>query len=224
MKGMSPRHLIGFALALAAGGCGGGTPPPASGGNPPPATVDVSSGLDAERFFPLRDRYVYSYVVETAEGSGGMLNIRASRRDEKTGVLQMPTGPREFVYAPDGVVLGGTDGIYFLKWPLEIGTQWRGERGGVVSIVEVAKTVTVPAGTYQGCVKTSERRGGDRPMQIDTTVCPDVGIVELQAASGEAFERLSLKSYGPPVDLGPDGVRMVPPGTDDGAPTGDGVD
>jgi len=213
---MSPRHLIGFALAVTAGGCGG-SPPPDPAGTNPPATVTVSSGLDAERLFPLRDRYVYSYVVETTEGSGGMLNIRAKRHDDESGTLQMPTGPREFVYAEDGVILGGTSGVYFLKWPLEVGTQWRGERGATVSIVEVSKTVTVPAGTYQGCVKTSERRGGDRPMQIDTTVCPDVGIVELQAASGEAFERLSLKSYGPPVDLGPDGVRMVPPGEVDGA-------
>ena len=65
---------------------------------------------------------------------------------------------------------------------------------------------------------------GIRVYDPRETELPDVGIVELQAASGEAFERLSLKSYGPPVDLGPDGVRMVPPGTDDGAPSTDGVD
>jgi len=214
---MSPRFRSAMTLVLATGGCS--SSPAIDPASPSPApTVAVSSGLEAERLFPLRDGYVYSYVVETAEGSGGVVNIRASRRDATSGVLQMPTGPRAFVYAADGVVIGDTDGVYFLKWPLEVGRQWRGERGAMVSIVEVSSTVTVPAGTYQGCVKTTERRGGDRPLQIDTTVCPDVGIVVLQAASGDAFERLDLKSYGPPVDLGPDGVRVVPPGTDDGAP------
>jgi hypothetical protein len=44
---------------------------------------------------------------------------------------------------------------------------------------------------------------------VATTFCPDVGIVLLEAASGAAIERAELKSYGPPVEIGPDGLSVT---------------
>jgi hypothetical protein len=76
-------------------------------------------------------------------------------------------------------------------------------------VIRVNAVVEVPAGRYDDCVQTLERRGGDRPLSVATTFCPEVGIVLLEAASGAAMERAELKSYGPPVEIGPDGVQRV---------------
>ncbi|MEM1032026.1 MAG: hypothetical protein AAGN82_16880 [Myxococcota bacterium] len=182
-------------------GAGAGSAPIAAG----------ASGTEAERFFPLREGHIHSYRLETGEGQAGVVTIKSRRLDAQSGALQMPSGRRDFTYDADGIRLGA-GGPYFLRWPLAEGQSWRGDRGATVTIAAVGATVDVPAGTYRDCVKTIERRGGDRPVQIDTTICPDVGIVILQAASGTAYERLTLQSYAPPVDLGPDGLRVLPPG------------
>jgi hypothetical protein len=94
--------------------------------------------------------------------------------------------------------------------PLSAGASWRGDRGSMVVVEAVDAAVEVPAGRFQGCVRTVERRGGDLPLQISTTYCPDVGIVRLDAARGMQTEVATLQSFGPPVNLGPDGVRRIP--------------
>jgi hypothetical protein len=69
--------------------------------------------------------------------------------------------------------------------------------------------VSVPAGSFQGCVTTQEERLGDAPIKMVTTYCPEVGIVTLEAQAGSRVERASLKQFGPPVDLGPEGVTRT---------------
>lgn len=141
-----------------------------------------------------------------------MLLARVRRDRSEGGSLQMSGGTKRFSYAPDGVVLEreGMMPVYVLKQPLQIGNRWRGEHGGWVAITEVDAQVQVPAGSYRGCVKTVEERGGDQPLRVSTTFCPEVGIVELEAASGAQYEKAVLTSYGPPVDLGPDGIKRIP--------------
>jgi hypothetical protein len=105
-------------------------------------------------------------------------------------------------------VLTGT-GSYVLKMPLEVGNSWRGEHGGTTRVAEVGVSVNVPAGHFDGCVLTVEERFGDRPARYATTFCPDVGIVALEASSGAEAERAELKSYAPPVYIGPDGIDLT---------------
>jgi hypothetical protein len=164
-----------------------------------------------ESLFPLVDRHQYHYETQGEDG-GGMLLARVNRDRPEGGSLQMAGGTKRFSYKPDGVVLvrEGMMPVYVLKQPLQVGNRWRGEHGGWVEIAEVGVPVQVPAGSYQGCVKTVEQRGGDQPLRVSTTFCPDVGIVELEAASGAQYEKAVLSSYGPPVDLGPDGVTRLP--------------
>lgn len=175
-----------------------------------PTQPAARSGTPLERLFPLVDRAVYQYAVESDEGQDILL-ARVSRHGPTTGSLQLPGGIKEFEYVPDGVKLLSREWgpVYVLKQPLELHNRWRGEHGGTVEVVRVDAVVNVPAGRYEGCVQTLEQRGGDRPIKVATTFCPDVGIVVLEAASGAALERAELKSYGPPVDLGPDGVRRI---------------
>jgi hypothetical protein len=171
-----------------------------------------SSGTPLERLFPLQDRHIYQYVAETDSGEQEALVARVSRSEAGGGTLHLPGGKKTFVYQADGVLLTRPNGapVYVLKQPLTVGTSWRGEHGGTVEIVAVNASIAVPAGPFTGCVTTVEQRGGDRPLRVATTFCPDVGIVVLEATSGAQFERAALKSYGPPVDIGPDGVRRLP--------------
>lgn len=176
-----------------------------------PSAQQHSSGTAAERLFPLVDRHMYHYATETDDGQG-ILVARVTRSEPRFGELAMGGNSKRFEYAADGVRLlrSGAAPAYVLKEPLQKGASWRGEHGGTVEIVAVATTVEVAAGRFDGCLQTVEQRGGDRPLRVATTFCPDVGIVLLEASSGANMERAELQSYGPPVDLGPDGIRRLP--------------
>lgn len=171
----------------------------------------VTSGTPLELLFPLMHGYTYTYVGETVHGEENLL-ARATRSGPYRGSLQLPDGTQEFEYRPDGVVLHSRESgpVYVLKMPLQKGNRWKGERGSTVEIFDVNAPVDVPAGRFDGCVKTLETRGGDRPKKVQTTYCPGRGIVELVAVTGRDMQRVVLKSYGPPVDIGPDGVRRLP--------------
>jgi hypothetical protein len=186
----------------------------ASGASPAPsATVPLgsaTSGTALERFFPLVDGHVYQYETEAADGGRGQLTARVRRPEARQGTLSMPGNARTFVYRDDGVLLGGAGAETFvLKVPIQPGNSWRGEHGGTVEIVAVDAAVDVPAGHYTGCIRTVEQRGGDLPLRVETTFCPEVGIVLLEATNGADLERAALRSYGPEVDLGPEGVRRI---------------
>jgi len=187
-------------------------PPPAAG----PAAGGANSGLSSrtplERLFPLRDQYIYQYDTSSDEGAGASMLVHVRRDAEMAGALQLPGGVKRFAYGSDGVrlVKAGAAPSYVLKQPLRRGASWRGEHGGRVEVTEIDAAVQVPAGRFAHCVRTVERRGGDQPLQVATTFCPDVGIVLLEAASGAELERAVLRSYGPPVEIGPHGLREAP--------------
>lgn len=185
-------------------------PPPVVTAEVPPTAFD--SGTDLERLFPLVDGNLWHYDTELGDGERGRLVVRAARASPEGGTLTTGGDARRVRFTAEGVLLAGATGdVFVLKGPLTVGATWRGEHGGITEVSAVGRQVTVPAGTFEGCVDVVERRGGDRPMQVVTTYCPDVGMVELEASAGEQVERAMLRSYGPPVDLGPDGVRAVPP-------------
>ncbi len=213
-SGRLPRALgtAGITAALLMMSACGPPAEPSSPAADPGRGPALSSGTALERLFPLQDRHVYQYVAETDSGQQDGLVIQVSRSDALGGTLQLPGGRKHFRYQSDGVQLTPPTGapVYVLKQPLTPGNRWRGEHGGTVEIVAVDASVTVPAGLFTGCVTTVEQRGGDRPLRVTTTFCPDVGIVQLEATSGAQLERASLRSYGPPVDIGPDGVRRLP--------------
>jgi hypothetical protein len=170
----------------------------------------ASSGSKFERYFPLVDGMVYNYATLNEVGDQGMLVARVHRVDATHGELRFPRGTKRFEYAPDGVVLHAAGGAtYVLKAPLEVGASWRGEHGGTTRVVRLDAEADTPAGRFGGCIVTLEERGGDRPMRIGTTFCPEVGVVQLEAAAGANLERAVLKSYASPLKLGPDGVDRV---------------
>lgn len=216
------RKTAAFALALAplTASCAGAS-----------ASGDISSdaprsSVPIERLFPFKDGYVYSYVLSGDPGDASDLGAiggdpsagsdtssaliaRAVRTGPASFELRWGSVTRRFELRPDGVV-SSPSGAYLLKAPLAVGASWRGERGKM-RVTSVDTSVTAPAGRFSGCVETVEERGGDSPIRVATAYCPDVGIVAFEAARGMVLERAELKSFAPPVDIGPDGLTVTKP-------------
>ncbi|WP_437957441.1 hypothetical protein WME76_39995 [Sorangium sp. So ce119] len=208
-RGPLARPLAALALALL--GCGGapGAAQPTAWSAAPDGQEGASSGTQAERYFPLVDGHVYHYVTLSDGGGEGMLVARVHRADARRGELRFPSGVKRFEFTGEGVLRSDT-GVFVLKEPIAPGTTWTGEHGGRARITAVDAAVEVPAGRFTGCVQTVEERLGDRPARYVSTFCPDVGVVAIEAESGASHERAELKSYAPPFDMGPDGVRRTP--------------
>jgi hypothetical protein len=204
-------------IAVPTFGCGGSTSPAAkpsswqSGGSGyvagPPSTV-------AESLFPLVDGHLYHYRMEVLGDRvepAGMLMMRVSRRDKTHGELRKPAGNQSFEYVADGVATTTKTGApaYLFKVPVALDAAWLGPHGGNTRYTEVAISVTTPSGSYAGCNRTREEVRGDLPKAIVTTICPDVGIVQLRVEAGGGAEQAELVYYGAPIDIGPDGVTKT---------------
>lgn len=157
----------------------------------------TGSGSSFEQLFPLEDGNIYAYTTKDGEETG-MLVAKVKRTDATHGQLQLSNKTNKFVYAADGVTYD--TGVYILKAPLDVGTSWSGEHGGIAKVGAVGLDIKVAAGAYSGCVRTVEEGGGLPPgKKYETTYCPGVGMVLLavKAPVGEAMAE--LKSYGKPV-------------------------
>ncbi len=211
-----------FALALVAqsiaslAGCGADAAQAQSPGWLADTNGDknASSGVEAERFFPLVDGHIYNYRTTQLGDAGaqaGMLMLRVHRQSATVGELRRPVGTQRFEYGPLGVGTSTKTGnpAYLFKWPPSPEARWLGPQGGESRVTATDVAVTTPAGSYQGCMTLLEERRGDVRTRISTTLCPDVGIVALEVESGGAVERAELVYYGPPFDVGPEGTRRV---------------
>jgi hypothetical protein len=159
----------------------------------PAATVSAM-----ERYFPLEDGKIYSYVTHDGDGSG-MLVAKVRRTDPAHGELRLSNATKRFAITPEGVAYEG--GPFILKGPPEAGTSWRGEHGGTTTIATIDAAVDVPAGHYASCLRTVEEGGRPPGSRYETTYCPGIGMVLLvvHAPGGEA--RAELRSYGAPVKI-----------------------
>jgi hypothetical protein len=208
-------------LALACIGCGGVDGEAAVATSkwlaPNAGKEHASSGSPVERFFPLVDGMVYTYVTENELAEKGLLITRVYRGDATHGELRFASGSKRFELGPAGVQLQARDGslAFVLRLPVAAGTAWRGEHGGQTKIVSVTEAIDTPAGHYDGCVRTLEERLGDAPVRYSTVFCPEVGVVELEASTGRNYERAVLKSYAPPLRMRDDGSDKLPVGTPD---------
>jgi hypothetical protein len=202
------RSTVAVAAVVACG-CGSSSGPAAGAAGPGGAGTREPRGA-LERLLPLMKGLSYVYRVQGEQGEDNWL-ARALPEGENRATLRLPGGTRHFEFGPDAIRQQTPTGAFtVLTVPLAPGTTWRGEGGSQIVIEAVDTAMELPAGRFGGCVRTREQRGGGMPLQILTTYCPDVGIVQLDAARGQQVERATLQSFGAPLDLGPDGVRRIP--------------
>lgn len=154
-----------------------------------------------EHFFPLTDGTIYTYQTETDRGPD-MFMVRVRRVGSDSALLLTGSNVRSLTIKPDSIHRAG--GGFVLQAPLSKGTSWQGDRG-TVRVVDDNHQVTVPAGSFKGCVLTVEEIGGDARGRITTSFCPEVGIVRMVVeewhGADQASQTIELRSFGPPTDL-----------------------
>jgi len=156
---------------------------------------------ELERFLPLHDGHVLSYRVWLGNaGTPEQVIFQVERPSPARASLRAGNHVRQLEIGSGGVRL--VSGGFLLVPPLEQGSEWTGASGRVeLSATEVA--VDVPAGHFEGCLRTVELdTRGPLERRIVTSYCPDVGIARIEVDDGEQLERFELLSFGPRVDIG----------------------
>jgi len=131
-----------------------------------------------------------------------MLITKVARTDASASLT---SGGRVTRLTVRGDGIYNDSGFYFLKLPLKLGAEWSGQ-SGVVSVVRVGQTVETGAGNFVDCVVTRETTQGTVEIrQVETTFCPNVGLVRLEVqalgAAPSAVELATLEYFGPPIDV-----------------------
>lgn len=186
---------VALACALACAGC---TTPSTT---PAPETAPPPGGL--ARYLPLEDRTVFAYETSTEPASErGLLVLEVRRREPGSAELVVAGRARRVTISADAIAHAG--GGFLLREPLRAGAEWPGDFGRV-RVTRVDAAVTVPAGTFAGCVETVEQlatRESDK--RTTTAFCPGVGIAlretEVEQGGERQSERIALKSFGKKFD------------------------
>ncbi|MGZ3420030.1 MAG: hypothetical protein ACXWUG_14100 [Polyangiales bacterium] len=181
----------------------------ACGGGSPPAAPKQSKWKGALLYYPFEPNSQWSFRVSGPPGLPTLLKIdKVIAFDGQIAIVQSGAESRTYKIAPDGIVRDPS-GAYLLKYPMKLGDKWPGAKGATVVVTRVDAKVTVPAGTYEGCVETTETIQGDEAGLVRTVFCPEVGPVEaevreLNPPPGEVaqFAVQRLLSYGMPATLG----------------------
>jgi hypothetical protein len=152
-----------------------------------------------ERFFPLRDDTVFAYETSSDSGEKGLLVLEVRRRRPEAAELIVAGRVQPLTIDETGI--RHATGGWILKEPLALGARWKGDFGDV-QVTALDRRVTVPAGTFDGCVETVEVISSSAYEKRTTTAfCPDVGIAtrrtEAHSDEGSGTESLTLRSFGP---------------------------
>jgi hypothetical protein len=191
------RALTWLLALLAGSGCTPATPRARAPGTSAPEATGTRSLV--ERFLPLEDGTVFSYDLWLPGQATPELLILEVERRKASASLKTGSVIRRVVFEADGVRL--LTGGYLLKAPLALGATWPGP-AGAVSVTALDQQIQVPAGSFNGCVETTETAGGGELRRtIVTSYCPRVGITRFSVESADEQQRFELKSFGPRVDI-----------------------
>lgn len=168
-----------------------------------PVAAPAASVTGVARYLPLEDGTVFAYQTSTLpSGEAGLLVLEVRRRTAESAELVVAGRARRLMLTPDAVAHAG--GGFLLQEPLVAGAEWHGDFGHV-RVTRVDASVTVPAGTFAGCVETVEElttREGEK--RTTTSFCPGVGIAlretEVEQGGEHQSERIALKSFGKKFD------------------------
>jgi hypothetical protein len=159
---------------------------------------------ELERYLPLEDGTVFSYDTSSEDRRDrGLLIVQISRPRKGRADLRMGARTERLEVRPDGIAY--LEGGYLLKGPLAATTTWR-SKTGTVHVANLDEKITVPAGAFEGCLRTvEETREPGVNRTVTSVYCPHVGLVsvDVEGASDQGLQRETavLKSFGPRVDL-----------------------
>jgi hypothetical protein len=169
-----------------------------------PRSAAGSAPTFVQELLPLEDNTVLEFDT-LVEGTGGKgrLVMQVHRRRGNHIELDVAGKIRRLEATPEGVAIA--TGGWLLKKPFTVGATYRG-LSGQVTVVDVNRTLEVPAGHYSHCVETEEVTSTSTTR---TTFCPGAGIAKLviegHPASGEPRREIAeLRFKGPRIDIGPD--------------------
>ncbi len=180
------------------------------GGGKEPTTPRVSKHKGVHAFYPFENGMQWTYSVRGPGGAMGMLKVdKVVAFDGSIALVQDAKTTNTYRLTPEGITREPSHAI-LLKWPIVLGDTWDGAKGAKVEVTKVDAKITVDAGTFDGCVETTERIGGDAASVLVTTFCPDVGPVivdirEVNPPPGEPPAQLTarLRAFGPAAELPP---------------------
>ena len=189
-----------LATLLLVTGCGGAPPPPAT---PVIQVSEKGPPEEVARFMPLEDGTVFSYDTRVEGGPAGVMIMQITR--PKPGRVELKVGARPERLELDAAGIQHLEGGYLLRAPLTKDATWRG-KSGTVRVADVGASITVPAGNYEGCLRTVEETREPGNVKVVTSVyCPHVGLVSLDVEAntqaGHEHQTVVLRSFGPRVDL-----------------------
>jgi len=161
-------------------------------------------------YYPFEVGMQWTFMVRGPSAPMGILKVdKVIAFDGKLAVIQDAQATVSYRIGPEGITREPSHAP-LLKWPIVLGDKWPGAEGSTVEVTQVDTTVTVDAGTFEGCVETTERVGGDAASVLITQFCPDVGPVfvdirALNPAPGEPPAHLiaKLRAFGPAMELPP---------------------
>jgi hypothetical protein len=182
----------------------------ACGGTKEASAPRASKYKGVHAFYPFENGMQWVYSVRGPGGTMGMLKVdKVIAFDGSLALIQDAKATNSYRLAPEGITREPSHAV-LLKWPIVLGDTWDGAKGSKVEVTKVDAKITVEAGTFDGCVETTERIGGDAASVLITTFCPDVGPVsvdirEVNPPPGEAPAQLSarLRAFGPAQTLPP---------------------
>ena len=190
---MSVRGIgLCFVLLLALPSCGA----------PPAKSADgalAGSASEAERWLPLKNDTVFSYVTTDEVGATGIYVMEISRPRPALAELKVAGKIFRRYIGKDGVQAAG--GGHVLRVPLSTDAKWQGEFGQV-SVKSMSRTIKVPAGDFGDCIETLESvTTPDYTKSATSVFCPGVGMVYYKVEGEQdgvtLSQKLELKSFGP---------------------------
>jgi hypothetical protein len=157
---------------------------------PDPATDSI---------FPLTEGRTWVFRVDAGDGESVDVITRVVSIEDNR--VEMTSGTTRYVYEirEDGLYRPSLD-AYLIRMPLETGASWPGPHGGTVTVLSVDESVTVPAGTFERCVRIEEATPHGEQRQIHT-FCPGVGPVRLEQYLQDMSHAVgTLTSFGTETD------------------------
>lgn len=168
-----------LAVLLLALACAPGCASSAAQKAGPAAPVNVE---DPRQLYPLEPGWKWAYDVEKA-GQPILAVYAVIQRDGETATLQAGEERITYHVTAEGIARRRPDkdlpqGDFLLRGPIREGARWPIE-GGTATVTSVSQSVTVAAGTYQGCVVVEESRSEPTRL-VRTTYAPGVGPVTIE--------------------------------------------